>query len=343
MCQGPPVATENVRRLRLRAQRLEPRCDGGGAALVHAVCGIQAQDPAAALLSVRARTTGLTEPAVRDDGGIVRTWAWRGTLHLLATADLPWVLPLVAPAAMRGVQARWRQLGLDETTYECARDAIAEALTAAGVPLIRAQLRERLAAAGVDAGGQRLPHLVRRAALEGLLVHRLDGTFAPLELPPSPPREAALAELARRYRAAYGPAEPADMAAWSGLPAADVAEAWAHVEPEPPAREAAPAGGGPVVRLLPAFDTYLLGYRSRDAVVAPEHTRRVWPGGGWIHPVLLIDGRAAGTWRTARTGEALTIAISPFAVLPAAVRDRLEAEAGDVGRFLGLPARLELP
>ena len=349
MCQGPRVpGDEHLRRLRLRSQRLEPRCGDGAAALVRAVCGVQAQDPAAALLSVRARTAALTAGAARADPALVRTWAWRGTLHLLAADDLPWVLPLVAPAAMRGVHARWRRLGLDEATYARARRVAGEALAAEGA-LSRTRLRERLAAEGVDASGQRLPHLVRRAALEGLLQLRLDGTVAALRLPPPLAREQALAALARRYLDAYGPAEPRDLAAWSGLPAADVRAAWAAVAEElvPVGRlwalsEAPTAPAATTVRLLPGFDTYLLGHRSRDDVVAPAHARSVRPGGGWIHPVLLVDGRAAGTWRTESTAAAMTIAVSPFAALPVAVRRGVEAEAEDVGRFLARPVRLRV-
>jgi hypothetical protein len=315
-------------RARLRANGLEPRL-GGVAEVVRRVCGIQAQDAAAARLSVRARSTGLTAGDVDAEPAVVRTWAWRGTLHLVARDDLPWVLALVAPGAMRSVAARWRALGLDDAAYARARDAIRERLAAG--PVTRAQLRDALSAAGVDASGQRLPHLARRAAFDGLLHHPLDGTFAALEPPAATPaREDALAELGRRHAAAYGPADPRDLAAWSGLPAAEARAAWSagddtvHVD--------ADGGGPPVVRLLPAFDTYLLGHRDRGAVVAAEHARLVHPGGGWLHPVVLVDGRAAATWRL--DGQA--VAVRPFAALPDAVRDGLEAETADVGRFLGL-------
>jgi hypothetical protein len=241
----------------------------------------------------------------------VRVWAWRGTLHLLAREDVPWVLALVAPGANRAVAARWRTLGLNDATYERARDAIVERL-----PATRAELRDALGAAGVDANGQRLPHLVRRVALEGRLHHPLDGTFAPLELPEPPPREEALAELGRRYAAAYGPADAADLAAWSGLPAADARAAWSAA-PEPHE----PTAGA--VRLLPAFDTYLLGYRERP--VAAEYEERVWPGGGWIHPAVLVDGIATGTWRLER-GE---VAVDAWQHVP-----DLTDEIADVKRFL---------
>ena len=77
------------------------------------------------------------------------------------------------------------------------------------------------------------------------------------------------------------------------------------------------------MRLLPAFDTYLLGYADRNETVPAEHAARVWPGGGWLHPVVLVDGLAAGTWRVER-GE---VVVEPFDALPQA---GLDAEIADV-------------
>jgi glycosyltransferase involved in cell wall biosynthesis len=92
---------------------------------------------------------GARPPGLRGADRLVRVWAWRRTLHLLAADDAAWVLSLVAPGAIRSVGARWRQLGLDEAVYSRARDVLAEAV--AEEPRTRAQLRERLAAADAPA------------------------------------------------------------------------------------------------------------------------------------------------------------------------------------------------
>src|SRR5689334_4610882 len=57
------LSVEEVRRLRLRAQRLHPQAESGTSAaeVVRTVCGVQAQAAAAARLSVRARSRGLTD------------------------------------------------------------------------------------------------------------------------------------------------------------------------------------------------------------------------------------------------------------------------------------------
>ena len=323
---------------RLAANGLEPRLRGGAVEVARRLCGVQAQDAAAARLAVRARTEGLRAADVDAEPGVVRTWAWRGTLHLLPREDVAWVLGLVAERANRSVASRWRALGLDDGVYARARGAIVERL--AGGPATRAQLREALAAAGVDASGQRLPHLVRRVALEGLLHHPLDGTFAALDLGAEPPRERALAELGRRYSEGYGPATGSDLAAFCGLPAADARAAWAAVPHGGSASRggagASPGGAAHGVRLLGSFDPYLLGYAGREHAVAPEHARRVWPGGGWIHAVVLVDGMAAGTWRL----DGGSLRVEPFGPIP---RAGLEAEAQDVGRFLGRDIALVLP
>src|SRR5690242_7576631 len=119
----------------MAANRLQPRCQGGVADVVRAVCGIQAQDAAAARLSIRVRSEGLQASHVDAAEDVVRVWAWRGTLHLLAREDVPWVLALVAAGANRAVAARWRELGLDDALYERAREVIL-----ARVPATRAEL-----------------------------------------------------------------------------------------------------------------------------------------------------------------------------------------------------------
>jgi hypothetical protein len=240
---------------------------------------------------------------------------------------------------------------------------LCDALTARG-PLTRAEIVAHLAGHGITLVGQAAPHLLGRAALEGWICYGPDRGKEPtyvllsdwvalgLALPP----EEAGAELARRYLAAFGPAGPDDWAAWSGLSLKVGRAAWGRIADElidvvvegRPAwllkahqarlDEAPPSD--PVVRLLGGYDTYLLGYRSRDLVLDPAHARRIHPGGGIIHPALLVDGMVAGTWRITRRRAGVEIAVEPFAPLAPAVLAALDAEAADVGRFLGQPATL---
>ena len=64
------------------------------------VLGVQAQVMSAAELSVGARVDGLkqedVERALWEDRTLVKTWAMRGTIHVLAAEDLPLVVAAAA-------------------------------------------------------------------------------------------------------------------------------------------------------------------------------------------------------------------------------------------------------
>jgi hypothetical protein len=85
-----------LRGARLAAQRLTPAtaCTSAEEAAL-AVIGIQAQDLRAATLALRSRVPGLTRGAVRA-APLVRTWTVRGTVHLIAASDRPWLHALLA-------------------------------------------------------------------------------------------------------------------------------------------------------------------------------------------------------------------------------------------------------
>jgi hypothetical protein len=90
--------------------------------------------------------------------------------------------------------------------------------------------------------------------------------------------------------------------------------------------------------LLPAFDEWLLGWASRDLVLAPRHAKRVAPGGGIIRPIAIADGRAFATWRLDRRRR--RIELDPFGRVSKAVRAGVEAEVSAVSEFLGMPLAL---
>ncbi|MEA2440376.1 MAG: hypothetical protein QOH76_1800 [Thermoleophilaceae bacterium] len=329
---------------RARSQRLLGERLGDPAGIVRELVGVQAQEPVAGALSIRVRSTGLTRADVEHElverRSIVRLWAMRGTIHIVAAEDARWLVDLFGPAAMRSTHRRLGQLGVPATDRPRAVALIRAALAGHG-PLTRAELMERLAPAGITTGGQAAAHLPNLAALEGhvcfgpprggkpTFVLRDDWLGTGL---PELPRERAVVELARRYERAFGPATAEDFAAWSGLPLRDARAGWGSIPVDRRAAGEEDAPDPPVVRLLPAFDTYLLGYRSREFAVPAEHARDVWPGGGIVRPTVVANGRGVGTWR--RNGASVEIA--PFG------RDAFDAgdEIADVQRFLAArPAR----
>jgi hypothetical protein len=282
------------------------------------VFGIQAQDRRAAMLAVRARTEG-ARPSL---GGIVRTWAMRGTLHLLAAEDLPTALAVFGPLHLARGQRRLTQLGLPPELAERSTAEVAQILREEG-PLDRREIAARLRDRGVPVAeeGQAAIHVVGRAAHAGVLIEVERDRYGPLELA-LPDREDALVELARRYGESHAPATAEDFAKWSGLPAGDIR--W-----EEPTLCEAEEGG---VRLLPAFDEWLLGWTSRDPILPREHAKLVAPGGGIIRPVAIADGRVFATWRLDRPRK--RIELDPFGRVTKAMRAGVEAEVAAIGEFL---------
>lgn len=359
------LSKNQVLLLRLHAQRLTPKLPYSVpdvASLVKELCGIQAQDAHAATLALRARSVGLVvddvERARVQERSIIRTWGQRGTLHLLAKEDLSWLLPLFGPVFIAGNQRRRIELGLDEDT--CARGiSIIRDVLANHGPLTRAELVEQLAIHGIRVEGQARPHLLHRAALEGIICfgpHRgREPTYVLLsdwvEQGHALPEAASYAELARRYLAAYGPATPEDLATWSGMPMSKLRAAWQHIADQLMEVEVSgsptwmlktceawldePSVPSPIVRLLPSFDIYLLGYRNRDLIVPSQFAKRINAGGGMLHPTVLVDGRVVAIWKNERKKNSLHVMVEPFDQLTSEVYPGLEAEVADLARFLG--------
>ncbi len=365
MSADASVRAQRTRSQRLHAGAAHDRADV--ATVVREVAAIQAQDGRAALLGVRVRSGALVAGDVSTaralDRSIVRAWCMRGTLHLVPAGQLRELLAVFGPVFIHRSKRRLAQLGLDEDVCRRALPRVREVLGASG-PLTRHEIAEALTNEGVaiDRDGQAPVHLVRRACLEGIAVETVARDGEPayqllddwLPGDPCDDRAAALANLARRYLSAHQPAGVDDFATWSGLPAADVRAAWRALAGDLIATDAdrqlwrlpeesphAEAGGATSVRLLPAFDNYLLGYRERSHAVDPARWPAVHPGGGIIRPTVMLDGSCVATWRIDRSHRLGRVVVRPLGALPARATEGLRAEVDDVGRFLGAPLDLD--
>lgn len=340
---------------RLTAQLLAGPPAGDAVAVAQRLLAIQAQDPRGARLAIRARGAGLVaadvDRALTVDRSLVVAWLNRGTLHLVRSEDYFWLQPLTTPSQFTGNARRLTQEGVSPAAAERGVATVARSLGEEG-PMTRAQLHDRLDAAGVPTKGQALIHVLLLASLRGLIVRgpMVGGqqAFALLRdwlgEPPSVDRDAALAELARRYLAGHGPADDGDLARWAGIALSDaragLRSIGTELEERPDGlvdlRGRLPAGDLPRPRLLGAFDPLLLGWRSRTPI-AGAHQGLVTVN-GLFRPFALVRGRAVATWSLAR-GD---IVLDPFdAVAPEDVA-ALERDAQDVARYLGIPTRFSV-
>jgi DNA glycosylase AlkZ-like len=327
------------------------------------ICGAQAQETRAGRLAFRARSARLragdVDRARTEERSILRTWVMRGTMHLIATEDASWLVPLFERAMAENSGRRLGQLGMDAATQERGLREIRRALDSQG-PLTRSDLAKQLERTGIGLDSSTWLHLVRLVVARGIACLGPDvGAQTCLVLAddwlgprPRHRRDLALRELARRYVGAFGPASEADFAGWAGLGLREVRSALGAIGGElEESRVAGEAGWrlkgakrrprGRIVRLLPAWDTYLMGYRDRSFLAPPSRWRRIMPGGGVIHPSVVVDGAAVGLWRMRRAGGGLRIEVEPFDDLDSETSAAIAAEAEDVGRFEDRPIELD--
>jgi hypothetical protein len=292
---------------------------------------------------------------------IVRTWSMRGTWHFVPAADVRWMQDLLASRQLPAIRRRSADFGFDEADVSRARRLVVKALEG-GHQRPRAELIQRLAAAGFRTDEQGGNHLLRRFGNEGLICQgEFQGREPAFALRdewiPRPvllEREAALAEIARRFFRSHGPATEHDFAWWTGLPLGEARTAigaagrtlerhlcndhehWTADETgdPPPAASAT---------LLPAFDEHLLGYQDRSAVLDAAFADAVAPGGnGVFRPTLVVKGRVAGLWQKKVSVKQLVLEITPRLPLAPVVQRGIAQAADRLGAFHQRPVAIRI-
>jgi hypothetical protein len=337
----------DVVQARFAAQLLGEERGADAVEVCDRLLAVQAQDLRSARLAVRARTAGLSaadvDRTLTDERALVVGWLNRGTLQLVRREDYWWLHALTTPPLLTGNARRLAQTGVTPGAAERGVAAIEQALGEDG-PLTRMELRERIRPVRVPTEGQALVHLLMLACLRGVAVrgpllgkaHAYVLARDWLGRPRPVERERALAELARRYLAGHAPADDRDLAKWAGLPLRDARAGLEGIAAELVRRddgllepERAADEGAPRSCLLDQWDPVLVGWRSRESLLA-HYPHRDSPA---VHykPFAYVRARAVATW-TLRRG-AVEIG-EPFTRVTAADRRALAADAADVAAFL---------
>jgi hypothetical protein len=300
------------------------------------------------------------ERARTEERSIMRHWVMRMTVHLFPTEDFGWLAPLFAERIKAFSLRRLAALGVSDAQRDRGLAAARRALAADG-RITRSEALRLAGETGFPANVQTRTHLAM------LLVTGGDACIGPDEgresvfvatrewvgEPERRDREGSLAELARRYFAAFAPATERDFSFWSGLPLGECRLGIERIARElgevaiPGETAFAPRGWraraprSRAVRLLPAFDTYLMGYGKRMHATDRAGEKRILPGGGVLRPTICVDGRLVGLWSNRRSGRRVTVALDPFEPLDDEVMSALEEDVADIGRFEGAEAALE--
>jgi uncharacterized protein YcaQ len=326
--------------------------------------GIQAQVQSAAELAIWTRRRATTRDEIRralwDTREIVKTSAMRLTLHLIPARDLGIYIAAMKPMAV-GTLQRWHaRIGARPAQVRAMIDTVVDSVD--DEPQTQQQLIARAkkkAGKGVRAWLDHAWSAVRPAVIEGLIVYGpprgAEATFVRVDRWLGPQVtfgvDEARAELLRRFLAAFGPATAHDFAKWSGIRTSDArrvvestADDLAHVSVD----------GAPgwilrqdltaltrseldpeAVRLLGAFDSFLLAHATKEHLVDTRFYKCVYRPQGWISPVVLRGGTIIGVWFPETAGKTTTLGVELFSRPTLAVRRAIEQEAEQMSTFLG--------
>lgn len=303
------------------------------------LAGVQAQVPASTLqvLTIRGTQVPDLDALLWDERQLVKTWAMRGTLHLLPTAELDVWITALRQREWKITPAWERYHGTSAAQLDAITRAIPDVLT--DTPLTREELTEAIVTSVGDPG-LRAPlssgwsQLLKPAANQGLLAQgpprgRNTTFVAPFQWVTSisePAPGVAMATIVERFLDAYGPATTADFARWFGVDPKSGRELMTpHLDGMVPvsveghlgwltpggAKDASRAEPPSDVILLPGFDPYTLAPLShRDHIIPEGQVDRVSRAAGRIAPVILEGGRIVGTWEMGKDSK---LVLQPFA------------------------------
>jgi hypothetical protein len=347
---------------------------GTVAAAVTGVVALHGTDPASVYLAARARTRDVDKSAIEhalyEERSLVRMLGMRRTVFVVP-ADLVPVIQaactdqiaerlrrqlaqVVQEAGVAPDAAAWlKEVGEGTVALLAARGSATGAELARDEPRLRTQI---IAAADNPYGGavNLTTRLLTLLSAEGLIVRgrpRGGWTSSQFTWSAAPqrtdlPAGVARAALARRWLAAFGPAQPADLQWWTGWTAAQVRQALSSLDITEVDLEGAPgllladdqepAGPAePWAALLPALDPSAMGWRERSWYVG-EHAAALFDRSGNIGPTAWWDGRIVGGWAHRADGE---IAVRLLEDTGAEAAAAIAAEAERLRDWIGPQSR----
>ena len=261
---------------------------------------------------------------------LLRLYLLRCTVQVVSQKDIGWLLPLCKERNLRTLQSWHKSINISfsESHFEEITRAMQE-LLAGGKSLPKRAIAEELTSLGFLLDDRLLTSLLVRSEIEGLLCSGVmqgrEATWALLsERVPticSLTPDEALKQLAVKYFRSHSPASLEDFAWWSGLSKTQCRKALTLIANEVEeikveeetmylyhnTPDCSDYAG--MVLLLPPYDEYLIGYKSRWVALEKKHTAKAHNNFGIFKPVILHEGRVVGNWKASidKQGENLTI------------------------------------
>ena len=282
---------------------------------------IQAQEYRLMRWAVEMRTTNPSAQSFKrafDDGRIIRLHLMRGTWQLVAADDYWPFIHLCSPKAI-AVTKGWmssNKISIPDDELMRVRDNLSQTASDKG-SVTKEDFVHALAEKDIRMDDHRLSCHIRMAEMTGTLC---SGDLLPLKatyaltaqkVQPRPvhiDRDEALNRFTRKYFQSHQPATLEDFVWWSGLNISDCRRGieslgnQIHVESykgrdfylTDNCRTRGVRGGRYL--LIPPYDEYLIGYKSRDIVLMPQHKHNAHNNSGIFQPIIAYDGIVCGNW-----------------------------------------------
>lgn len=372
MIKSEPVAEiawPQILAVRLQRQSLEQRGTKKDLIpLARTLCGFHGQVMSCAELTAAARLDGLNkgdfETALWRDRTLYKTWAMRGTLHILPSDQFSNWIAALSHLPRADDSASWRKY------FDMSSDLV-DTMLAATDAALKDEIHTRESLASAVGQLARQPELEEKlsgswgaflkpsARLGHVCFAPNDGqrvrfthplTWLPIVEDVDP--EEGLRTAIRQFLHTYGPAHRQDFMRWFGVIKASIGDKLlASLDDETMqiriAGESKPytvlaadvdtllsAAPSATVRLLPGFDQYVVNApRGIEAILPGERKLEVYRPQGWISATVIVGGRIGGTWTHDLKPKVLTVEIAPFSSFSRTVKDEIEAEANRLATF----------
>lgn len=341
----PVLSQRALNRALLARQYLLQRVDIPVLGLIEALVGLQAQAPNPPYFGLWSRLESFEQQQLSglfETRQVVRIALLRSTIHLVSASDCLGLRPLLQPVLERGFQSNFgkqlpeidrvalidygrRLVEAQPQTFQALGLLLQERWPSYPSAALAQALRTWLALVQVPPRGL--------WATSGAAAHTTAEYWLGMPLATEPD----LAQLVRRYLAAFGPASVNDMQAWSGLTRLSSVFNQLRSElvcfcdeqgrelfdlpdaPRPSAETPAPP------RLLAEFDNILLGHADRSRILSENYRQRLFTSNGLIPGAILVDGFVVGMWKLQQPEPCLKLYL--FAPISEADRQGLVQEA----------------
>ena len=309
----------------LNQQLICPQFDNP-AELVDYMGAMQAQEYRMMRWAVAMRTKKPSAKAFKkafDGGQISRLHLMRGTWQLVSAEDYWPLIELCAAKALAVIKGwmRSNKISIPDEEVKRIREILVRTAADKG-SVTKEDFVQALAEKDIHMDDHRLSYHIRYAELSGTLC---SGDLLPMKATYAlaadivknhvkMDRDEALVLLTKKYFQSRQPATLEDFVWWSGLNINDCRRGieilgdYLHVETLratslQPQREFYLTADcrtrgfrkGKTL-LIPPYDEYLIGYKSRDIVLPKEHTHKAHNNSGIFQPVIAHDGVICGNW-----------------------------------------------